>query len=80
MSGCDREPLTTWIARSARSRRSEAGSTKELSLCPRPGSFEGQVPLIDWAVIQDPFGNEFCLVGGQSKDEIGAVVKSPSTE
>lgn len=46
----------------------------------RPGSFEGQVPLIDWAVIQDPFGNEFCLVGGQSKDEIGAVVKSPSTE
>jgi len=49
---------------------------KEPSLYPRPGSFKGQVPLIDWAVIQDPFGNEFCLVSPLTKDEIAAVVKA----
>lgn len=46
---------------------------KEPSLYPRPGSFEGQVPLIDWAVMQDPFGNEFCLVSQLTSDEIAAV-------
>lgn len=36
---------------------------KEPSLYPRPGSHpDGQPPLIDWAVMRDPFGNEFCLV------------------
>lgn len=49
---------------------------KEPSLYPRPGSFEGHVPLIDWAVMQDPFGNEFCLVSPLTKDEIAAVVKA----
>ncbi len=49
---------------------------KEPGLYPRPGSFEGQVPLIDWAVMQDPFGNEFCLVSPLTKDEIAAVVKA----
>lgn len=35
---------------------------KEPSLYPRPGSFPGKAPVIDWAVMTDPFGNEFCLV------------------
>jgi catechol 2,3-dioxygenase-like lactoylglutathione lyase family enzyme len=35
---------------------------KAPSLYPRPGSRGEHRPLIDWAVLQDPFGNEFCLV------------------
>jgi catechol 2,3-dioxygenase-like lactoylglutathione lyase family enzyme len=35
---------------------------KEPSLFPRPRSHGDDRPLIDWAVMQDPFGNEFCLV------------------
>jgi len=35
---------------------------KPPSLYPRPGSRGDHRPLIDWAVMQDPFGNEFCLV------------------
>lgn len=34
---------------------------KEPSLYPRPGSHD-YPPVIDWAVMRDPFGNEFCLV------------------
>lgn len=49
---------------------------KKPSLYPRPGSFEAQVPLIDWAVMQDPFGNEFCLVSELTNDEIAAVVSA----
>jgi hypothetical protein len=42
----------------------ELGGTlkKTPSLYPRPGSRGDHRPLIDWAVMQDPFGNEFCLV------------------
>ena len=42
----------------------ELGGTvkKAPSLYPRPGSHGDHRPLIDWAVMQDPFGNEFCLV------------------
>ena len=29
---------------------------------PVPHAYDGARPLIDWAVMQDPFGNEFCLV------------------
>jgi predicted enzyme related to lactoylglutathione lyase len=32
------------------------------TLFPVPHAYEGARPLIDWAVMQDPFGNEFCLV------------------
>ena len=32
------------------------------TLYPVPHAHEGARPLIDWAVMQDPFGNEFCLV------------------
>ena len=39
------------------------GSVKKApSLYPRPRSRGDHRPLIDWAVMQDPFGNEFCLV------------------
>ena len=29
---------------------------------PVPHAYEGARPVIDWAVMQDPFANEFCLV------------------
>ncbi len=32
------------------------------AIYPRPHSYAGERPLIDWAVMQDPFGNEFCLI------------------
>jgi predicted enzyme related to lactoylglutathione lyase len=39
------------------------GSVKKPpSLYPRPGTYGDDPPVIDWAVMQDPFGNEFCLV------------------
>ena len=42
----------------------ELGGTvkKPPSLYPRPRSHGDEAPVIDWAVMQDPFGNEFCLV------------------
>ncbi len=46
---------------------------KEPSIYPRPGSFPGRRPVIDWAVMADPFGNEFCLVSELSDEEIMAV-------
>lgn len=46
---------------------------KEPSIYPRPGSFPGRRPVIDWAVMADPFGNEFCLVSDLSDEEIRAV-------
>lgn len=46
---------------------------KQPSIYPRPGSFLGKRPVIDWAVMTDPFGNEFCLVSGLSEDEIQAI-------
>lgn len=42
---------------------------KPPSLYPRPGSRGDHRPLIDWAVMQDPFGNEFCLVDNLTKDQ-----------
>ena len=35
---------------------------KPPSVYPRPGTHPTMPPRIDWAVMQDPFGNEFCLV------------------
>jgi predicted enzyme related to lactoylglutathione lyase len=46
---------------------------KEPSIYPRPGSFPGSPPVIDWAVMTDPFGNEFCLVSPLSDEEARAV-------
>ncbi len=46
---------------------------KEPSIYPRPHSYEGEPPSIDWAVLQDPFGNEFCLVTVLTPEEAGAI-------
>lgn len=40
---------------------------------PVPHEYEGARPLIDWAVMQDPFGNEFCLVRPLSRTERDAL-------
>src|SRR5918995_330152 len=42
---------------------------KPPSLYPRPGSHGEEPPRIDWAVMQDPFGNEFCLVDPLSMNQ-----------
>ncbi len=42
---------------------------KPPSIYPRPGSFPGRRPVIDWAVMTDPFGNEFCLVSELTEKE-----------
>jgi predicted enzyme related to lactoylglutathione lyase len=39
------------------------------TLYPVPHAYEGAAPLIDWAVMQDPFGNEFCLVRELTRTE-----------
>lgn len=43
------------------------------SIYPRPGSYPGERPCIDWVVMQDPFGNEFCLITVLICDQIHAV-------
>jgi predicted enzyme related to lactoylglutathione lyase len=43
------------------------------TIYPRPGSFPGEMAQIDWAVMQDPFGNEFCLVSVLTEEESQAV-------
>ncbi len=50
------------------------GSLKRApSIYPRPHAYPGQPPVIDWAVMQDPFGNEFCLVRELTSAEAEAV-------
>jgi predicted enzyme related to lactoylglutathione lyase len=49
---------------------------KPPSIYPRPHSYPGEPPVIDWAVMQDPFGNEFCLVSALTADESRAVAKA----
>ena len=51
---------------------------KPPSLYPRPGAHEGHRPLIDWAVMQDPFGNEFCLVHDLTEEQSLAAMSSDS--
>lgn len=46
------------------------------ALYPRPGSYAGEVPLIDWAVMRDPFGNEFCLVSVLTREESAAATEA----
>lgn len=46
------------------------------ALYPRPGSYAGEVPLIDWAVMRDPFGNEFCLVSQLTRKESAAAAEA----
>ncbi|MGH3949062.1 MAG: VOC family protein [Pseudonocardiaceae bacterium] len=47
---------------------------KEPTIYPRPGSFPGEAPRIDWAVMRDPFGNEFCLITILSAEQRQAVL------
>ncbi|MEX0863340.1 MAG: VOC family protein [Acidimicrobiia bacterium] len=49
---------------------------KPPSLYPRPRSHGDEPPIIDWAVMQDPFGNEFCLVNELTKTQIEAVMRA----
>lgn len=42
---------------------------------PRPHSFEGEEPVLDWAVMRDPFDNEFCLVRILTPEESRAVAE-----
>lgn len=49
------------------------------SIYPRPGSYPGEPPIIDWAVMHDPFGNEFCLIRELTDDEVDAVRTAEST-
>lgn len=44
------------------------------TIYPRPGSFPGVDPTIDWSVMQDPFGNEFCVISVLSREESAAVL------
>lgn len=46
---------------------------KPPSIYPRPHSYPGEPPRIDWAVMQDPFGNEFCVISVLSPDQSRAV-------
>ena len=46
------------------------------TIYPRPHSYPGEPPRIDWAVMQDPFGNEFCLVSVLSREEQRAVTEA----
>lgn len=48
------------------------------SIFPRPGSYEGVAPTIDWAVMRDPFRNEFCLVSQLTEEESLAVAHAGS--
>lgn len=47
---------------------------KEPTIYPWPGSFPGEEPRLDWAVMRDPFGNEFCLVTILSREQRQAVL------
>lgn len=49
---------------------------KHPSLYPRPGSHGDEPPVIDWAVMCDPFGNEFCLVSDLTEQEIASVLEA----
>ena len=46
---------------------------KAPSIAPRPGSGDLR-PIVDWAVMQDPFGNEFCLVDRLSRSQVESVM------
>ena len=51
------------------------GSVKKPpSLYPRPGSHGDDAPVIDWAVMQNPFGNEFCLVHDLTPEQSAAAM------
>lgn len=44
---------------------------------PRPLSGADGIPVIDWAVLTDPFGNEFCVIRHLEEAEQAALRNSP---
>ena len=46
---------------------------------PRPGTHGDEPPQIDWAVMQDPFGNEFCIVEELTPEQRAAAMGSGVT-
>lgn len=52
---------------------------KPPSLYPRPGAYGDEAPVIDWAVMQDPFGNEFCIVEELTPEQQAAAMSSDAT-
>jgi predicted enzyme related to lactoylglutathione lyase len=53
---------------------------KPPSLYPRPGAYGDEPPSIDWAVMQDPFGNEFCIVENLTPQQQAAAMASGATD
>ena len=50
------------------------GTLKKIpSVAPRPGRGDLH-PVVDWAVMQDPFGNEFCLIDRLNRQQIEQVL------
>lgn len=47
---------------------------KEPNLYPRPGKIDGARPVADWAVMQDPFGNEFCIIAPITREQSEAAM------
>jgi predicted enzyme related to lactoylglutathione lyase len=46
------------------------------TIYPRPGSYVAEPARIDWSVMQDPFGNEFCLISVLTNEESLAVANA----
>lgn len=46
------------------------------TIYPRPHSYGDEPALIDWAVMQDPFGNEFCVISVLEPAESQAVAEA----
>lgn len=53
---------------------------KPPSLYPRPRSHGDEPPVIDWAVMQDPFGNEFCIVEHLTAEQQTAAMACTATD
>lgn len=49
-------------------------------LYPRPGAYEGEQPRLDWAVLRDPFGNEFCLTTVLTPEQSAAAAALPEQQ
>ncbi len=52
---------------------------KAPSIYPRPGTHGDEPPRLDWAVMQDPFGNEFCLVRRLTEEQARAAMAANAT-
>lgn len=46
------------------------------TIYPRPASYPGEPARLDWSVMQDPFGNEFCLISVLTAEESLAVANA----